>query len=182
MIRDIIEVIHISLPESVVPDDTLKCAEEDLRFRVAVYQADYDWNNGSISPLLLTKEEGLYKVTVSIDRCSVKDSVFIRNRDDIDFGFPESVTICRGEEVRLDASHPSLISWNWSDSSKSSVLNTKDDGLMIIEAKDNFFCSFRDTVEIVHELCVEPEFYFLNVFSPNDDGTNDVYQIGFSMK
>lgn len=175
--RDSIKVQHFSLPESVVPDDTLKCAQENVTFSVAIFQANYDWSDGSISPLFRNDEEGLYKVTVSIDRCTVEDSVFIRNRENIDFGFPEVVTVCKGEEVPLDAYHPRLKSWEWSDSSTSSLLNAVDDGIIILKAKDNY-CSFRDTVEIIHELCIEPELYLPNIFTPNNDGNHDVYEIG----
>ncbi len=177
MFRDSLRVLQFDVPQNPLPDDTLKCFQDELQFEIDVEDAQYKWSGGSSASTLNIQEEGDYNVTITVDRCLVVDSISVANRENIDLNMPEQLTTCKGEGNKIEAFHPNLISYQWSDGSTSSSNELDEEELLILVANDQY-CTFTDSTYVYFKFCKEVELYLPNVFSPNRDGVNDFYKIG----
>ncbi|MFN0015660.1 MAG: laminin B domain-containing protein [Saprospiraceae bacterium] len=90
-------------------------------------------------------------------------------------GLQSDTVVCRGEP--LDLSVPSgLIDWQWGDGSRSAFLRVMESGRYTLTGH-TATCMVSDTVAVSYINCAECQYYIPNVFSPNDDGRNDVWQV-----
>ena len=92
----------------------------------------------------------------------------------VDGGFSDT-TLCYGESLRLEI--PSgLDTWLWSDGSMAPIKTITEPGVYGISGQSGP-CSFSDAVVVNYYNCKPCEWYAPNVFSPNDDGVNDRWQL-----
>jgi gliding motility-associated-like protein len=93
--------------------------------------------------------------------------------ENIDLG-PDT-TLCNNDAFLLNAPD-NLTQWQWNNGSRQSTLRIDKPGLYTIQGADNR-CTFSDSIRVEFYQCTPCLFYAPNVFSPNDDGWNDTWQI-----
>lgn len=93
------------------------------------------------------------------------------------FQLPADTTLCYGESVLLTVP-AGLISWEWSDGSLEFFLEVNEPGIISLTGK-TAHCNLSDSIVVSFVTCKTCTFYAPNVFSPNDDGWNDVWQVFF---
>ena len=151
----------------------------------------YNWSNGSSSVYQVNLGPGNYLVTVSdANTCSVSAAFTLVYQFDFSINATPSVTINFGESTTLDY----ILNGNagtytniWTPSSTLSCINCISPiaspvvtTLYQIEVTNVAGCVAFDTVTIF----VVPEYsvFVPNVFTPNGDGNNDIFEIYGKLK
>lgn len=91
------------------------------------------------------------------------------------FALRNDTTICYGDSLLLTIP-VNLISWTWNTGSRQPVLDVTNPGVYTLEGSTEY-CSFMDSVQVGFFTCEACPVYAPNVFSPNDDGRNDTWQV-----
>jgi gliding motility-associated-like protein len=146
----------------------------------------YVWSNGATSPSLKGLHGGTYNVTVTdANGCSLSQTIQIVEGDSLSITNLTSVQIPLGETIQLNpivngANAPLSYSWNpavylsCSNCSNPTVnsVNSISYGLLVVDTNG---CMAESQVSIT----VVPDYqiYVPSAFTPNNDGTNDVFEI-----
>ena len=135
---------------------------------------DYQWSNGSTEPTVTPTQSGLYSVTVTIDDYCVADDrvgvTVIPSPDFIDLG-PDQL-LCLEQTMTLEVSFPGDAHYEWSTGATTPSIEVTTENLYSVLVS-NICGSTEASVYISFEDC--REVFFPNVFSPNNDGINDVF-------
>ncbi len=91
------------------------------------------------------------------------------------FHLGNDTTICYDDLLTLSVP-PGLTDWHWSDGSNRPDLRVATPGTYGLSGNIGA-CSFADSVRVDFYTCKACAFYTPNVFSPNDDGVNDLWQV-----
>jgi hypothetical protein len=128
--------------------------------------ATYQWNTNETTPSIDVTTTGVYEVTVTIDGCSVTESVLYTFAEVPVFDLGPDQNICEGESTTLDASISNAsdftsIEYQWSDDNgiiageTQSLLNVNTPGTYsvvvttTITTADNQIFTCSDTVDSV---------------------------------
>lgn len=134
----------------------------------------YIWSTGSNAQMITVLEPGQYEVAVSEGFCLGEDTVDVLPAPDV--AKLEDVFGCPGLETELMAPF-SASSILWNTGSDSTSITVTQTGTYWFTATDQYGCTRLDTVEV--EVIPEEEALarIPNVFSPNNDGYNDQFQV-----
>ena len=115
---------------------------------------------------------GTYSVVVSKLGCpgdSIHKTIRVMQSPSVNLGV--DTTICEGKTILLDAGNPGS-SYEWNTGTISRTLLVTEPGIYSIKAT-NGMCSDKD--EIIVDEC-SSEVWFPTAFSPNNDGSNDLFK------
>ncbi len=140
----------------------------------------YEWDNGDTIPSIEVVLDGLYSVTVSDGYCMEKDEVEITfvttsfgNQPPLDI-LPDT-TICNDDLPYTFVPQSSFADEFLLDLIPQSglplLIEEKGNHTVSIQVKE---CLFSTAFELDVKNC-DPQIYFPNIFSPNNDGINDVF-------
>ena len=136
------------------------------------------WQDGSTSSTLEVNTTGVYFVD-AVNPCGIiRDSVFVTFSDPlIAPNLPSNYSFCEADSFILDLTTQNALSYNWSDG--------PIDPIRTFNAPGNFQLQIaNECEEISFDFLFEADnccfFYAPNAFSPNQDGTNEVFQIFFN--
>lgn len=115
-------------------------------------------------------DTGSYSLLVSLGVCD-QDYTFYVNAYQYPFFNLLDTVICLGDEAEYLM--PPQWNYYWGDGSSGSSYATGDSGIVTVTAYDGTFCPIKDTAMVVVIDCNLQN--FTNVFTPNGDGTNDVF-------
>ncbi len=152
------------------------CPGDSAVFTAGGYDAI--WNDGFQGTAFVTFQEGTVTAQVSNGPCLTTDQVVVTllPLPVADLGPDQS--ICLGEDILLDGSHPYNTDYLWSDGSQSPWLAEPaiQEGTFIYAIGVSNACGqATDQVTIVVEDC-DPAFYTPNAFTPDNDGINDAWR------
>lgn len=83
-------------------------------------------------------------------------------------------TICYDEVLYLESPRE-LLEWEWSNGSQQSEIGVSVPGIYRLSGRTEY-CLFEDSVRVDFYTCKVCDLYVPNVFTPNDDGQNDLWQ------
>lgn len=169
---DSIEIAYDSLWTVDLGKDTVLCPGQTLTLGVQVPQAVYRWPDGSAQSNFTVSTPGSFWVEVT-DRCFTQtDTVLVEYAEPPQLDILGSdTTLCPGDSLLLQAA-VDFSSFVWNDGSTDSVLWVREPGTYWV-AIDIGCTPFSDTLTIL-PVCLL-EFEMPNVFTPNGDGSYDVF-------
>jgi len=107
----------------------------------------FAWNTGDITPTKTIKTNGVYGVVVTYNgTCSGSDSMTLTSFPiaDVNLG-ADSIKICAGATTSIDAGG-AFVSYVWSSTENTKVINNKGAGKYIVNVIDNNGCRDKDSV------------------------------------
>lgn len=130
-------------------------------------------DNTSLNPSFTASESGQYIINFQDTLCGTEESFQITFIPDPNTEIRDTM-LCIGELYTLQAViEPQNFTYLWNNGSTSTSVNMSETGLFIVTVA-NTCGEFSDSANIVFFDCdLEPP----NVFTPNDDGVNDNFQL-----
>ncbi len=177
---DSISIEYLSAPSSFyLGNDTILCPGESVVLASPSVPDQLEWQDGSTGMTFLVDAAGVYQLTISNACGEESDDVqvsFDTRVAEVDLG--ADVEWCEGDVILLDASQIFVAEYSWSTGSEEEKITITTPGVYAVSVMAP--CSIdADEVEIIpgDDCDQEIGMYLPNVFSPNDDGINDVFEL-----
>ncbi|WP_316815127.1 gliding motility-associated C-terminal domain-containing protein [Pedobacter nyackensis] len=160
--------------------DRLLCYNESATLTVPSFPGyRYTWSNGETTASINAVSSGTYTVTVTNEyECSnVSEAVEVIINSQINLSRPPESKVCTftGEEITLVADQ-GYESYTWNGvKTVSNTMKVKAPGNYNLEITDAMGCKASIVFKVI-AWC--KELVVANAFSPNNDGSNDVWRVG----
>lgn len=170
-IDDITVSVDLLLPTNLGDDQTI-CENETATITSTSVGL---WNTGETSNSIEVSQPGLYSITVENGACLSTESVevIVADLPNVELGDP--FTFCNGRFAVLNAFDDEADSYLWSTGETSSNIDVYAAGVYSVEVINSCGSAF-DTITVFTEEC-DYFLYVPNAFTPDNDGTNDVWHV-----
>ena len=166
--------VAFNLPPLVdLGNDTTICDGTSIMLDAGTPGATYIWSTTETSQSISISTAGTYTVQVTENGCDAQDDIIIAVSALPTPDLGADVIIC-DEEVELSAD-TNYTAYLWQDGTTASSYFTSSPGLYTLTVTNAFGCVGFDQLEIF-QAC-EPVLFIPNVFTPNSDGYNDVFEV-----
>jgi gliding motility-associated-like protein len=168
MYIDDVEVVEFN----PLPDTIILCTGQKKQLNARFLDGQYLWSTGSTDSIIEVTKPGLYIVGVTIDKCTMYDTVKVIDPK-INDGILPDTTLCKGKPLFLK---PNMIGkYEWSTGAQSETINVKDSGNYAVTVT-NECGTFNYNAKVSFKDC-GCNIYIPNAFSPNGDGLNDELKV-----
>lgn len=174
------DTINIQILENlsvILPVDTTICGVDTMWLDASTPGAEsYIWNDGFTGAIRPVTEQGYYAVTAFRGNCSGSDFIAVRPFPTPP-ALPADTLVCNNEPVTFSVGESLAGEIYWNGESGYSQYVFEDSGWVhrVINFQN---CRFSDSVYVRRVECRDGFFYFApNVFSPNGDGENDLFEV-----
>ena len=161
-------------PEINFPTDTFKCAVNSITLDGPSCDS-YLWSNGSTLKTITVQNTGLIWLKVGNGDCFAYDSIDIKNHPDVITQLGSEYFLCEDEKeiIKLDAGE-GFTAYKWTPTNDTTQwIMVKQVGDYFVKVTDNNGCIGNDDTKVKRKCGVT--FYVPNIFTPNNDGNNDVF-------
>lgn len=167
----------VGYPVVELGHDTVLCEGDVLDLNAGDPGSTFTWSTGDHAQHISVTTSGDYSVAVDNGHCVSHDTITaVFNPRPDRLGTHQFFT-CLDEEphyVTISAGNPGS-DYDWSTGEQTQVILAGAYGWYFVDITNQFDCSVRDSA-VVNEFC-QPSMYVPNAFSPNGDGTNDVWLV-----
>lgn len=153
-------------------NDTALCINQQLTLNPQVPNATYLWQDNSTGPVYTPTQSGTYWVTATTNKCTFNDTIAVSFNPFPVVNLGNDTSLCPGKTLALTAETTNA-TYLWQNNSTSSDFTVTTDGTYWIEITVNN-CSTTDSIIVLKEEC-EHVLELPNVFTPNNDGINDLF-------
>lgn len=173
--RDTVLITYKQSPTVNLGSDTSICIGRNYLLDAFYPSATYMWQDGSVQPQFLVNQTGTYKVAISLNGCTFRDTINVNYIPNPVFNLGNDTAICIGQSILLAPVLNTPVSYLWSNGSSSPSFNVTEPGIFSLIAS-NKCSSFTDVISITEGLC---KLILPNSFTPNGDGLNDKFGIKY---
>ena len=158
------EIVFNPLP------DTLYLCDEALAIPGQFQDQPVLWSNGTVDTIITVTEPGVYTAEVTIADCRFVDSVLVI---DARMMIPSMITdsICAQSQTVLESPLEGQFQWSTGESAFQIVVPSGMYQLTVTDACGPHVIDF----DIRAVPCNDCKVYIPNIFSPNQDGVNDLF-------
>jgi gliding motility-associated-like protein len=186
--KDSIEVIGIPRPDIQLHNTNI-CAGTSLHLdgtpininNLSNYSISYQWffNNNQIGKndnAIDVSNGGNYKLVAFVNTCPDTSEMSLTINPLPILNLPGLKKFCPESEPSITVDAGNHTSFIWSPTGETSQkINITSGGFYSVTVFDNSTCSTKGSIEI-KEIC-PPRLFVADAFSPNEDGTNDVFTV-----
>jgi gliding motility-associated-like protein len=145
---DTINVTVQPKPVFTLGADTSICEREKLVLRFNIANAGYQWQDASVKDSMVVTQAGLYWLQVNVNGCKTRDSISVGIKPVPPLNLGKDTAICTNSLLFLNAAHPSIASYSWSNGSIQSSIQVITAGNYNLTVTGTNNCINRDTVYI----------------------------------
>ena len=161
--------------------DTVICPGDFIVLEAPNTAFEITWQDGSNQPVFIADEAMTYHLRLQ-NECGVESDSLTVEIDTLQpiLELEPEIPWCQGDTIVLDATQAFDATYTWSTGAQTPVITVTQPGLYV--ASVAVPCtSMSEEVEVLQSPdCTVSKFYLPNVFSPNADGVNDVFQLAVS--
>jgi gliding motility-associated-like protein len=163
------------LPAPILPRDTQVCNNKPLILNFKNNNATtYFLENQAFTPPLILSTSGIYNLKLKNSVCESEGKMKVDFVAVPPIVFPIDSTYCENE--LYEAQLPDFQNVVWDKKTTTTPFQIRDAAVHQYEAT-YFGCVVKGKLQIPRKPCPLPEILFTpNIFSPNDDGVNDLFQ------
>ncbi len=172
--RDTIAISINQLPVFSIGVDTILCKNTNIVLKSNIAGEKYLWSDNSINSNYTINNAGTHWLELTdINGCKDIDTININNKEILPFSFGKDTCLC--EETSLSLFAPqSDAEYSWNNSSTDFELIVRKKGTYWLETRN--ICGVEsDTISVSYKYC--GEVVIPNIFTPNNDGVNDIFSI-----
>jgi gliding motility-associated-like protein len=169
-------VTLIGFPVVDLGPDSALCDGDVLTLDAGNPGALYAWSNGSTAQTLTVTNSGMYVVTVSNGFCTSTGAVIATFNPLPTRLLERKFHTCLDDApgyVVIDAGNEGG-EYEWSNGESTQIIMASAYGWYYVQVTNIHECVTRDSAEVI-EFC-PPTIHVPNTFTPNGDGTNDIWQ------
>lgn len=177
-----INTIKKPLPVVELGKDTTYCPYDEVTLNAAYPGSTYQWSTGAITATIIPKDSVMYTVIVTLNGCSVTDSVLVYPKkmpvanagNDVDILLYGSAVL-HAEASPYNKTYlwtPATALTNANISDPIATPNTTIAYHLLVTSIDGCIAEDDIEVRVINKQLVVP-----NAFSPNNDGINDTWNI-----
>ncbi len=174
--RDTVNVRTKTKPNNFILRDTILCPGVIYSFELeGVSGQVLTWSDNLSVWNRSIKDTGTYVLELQDSGCFYADSFKLEHIPNSNYGYRLDTTLCFVTPLTLDfGSKPANTSIIWDDGSNSELKTFPTSGRYVMTVSDQ--CStYQNIISIRYQDC--DGIYIPNAFTPNNDGTNDSFQI-----
>lgn len=169
-----IEVKFIDIDTFDIQTEVYLCEGDTFNYNAIIDGAfSYSWSNGSSSPELGIDQSGIYVLNIDHLCGEIERYSFVDVIPKIEFDLGENRTMCEGVEF-LNAYSEGPFDYRWQDNSTTPIFKAIAPGRYQVKVLSE--CE-EVTQSVELKECERCEVAIPNVFSPNQDGLNDEFEI-----
>ncbi len=154
--------------------DKVICMGSEIQLSVPNEVESVLWWNNSTERNIIVSTNGIYWAILRKGMCTILDTVNITLVNPLQVDLGKDSSLCIGDKLLLDASSP-YATYYWSTGSEDATFKVTQPGTYRVEVKnacntliDEIIVTYRD------ECC---QISYPNVFTPNADTYNDLFEI-----
>ncbi|MEM1214639.1 MAG: gliding motility-associated C-terminal domain-containing protein [Bacteroidota bacterium] len=172
--QDSVLLTFLAATDFSLGEDQTVCESDSLILSIPDALQVLSWDDGSVDSKRTISETGVYFVALNdANNCPINDTIAINFAALPTLDLGPDTTICDNQFYTITAQAP-LGTITWPDGSTGSNFQVAQGGT-VTASVDNEGCINQTSVTITQEECTLFQAFVPNIFSPNDDGTNDTF-------
>lgn len=146
--KDTIKVVFQPRPVDLLANDTVVCAGAAITLKLNNTFNSYFWSTGAVTSAITVNAEGTYWVDVDDGVCISRDSILVKNSDQLNLLVPDTA-LCEGNTLLLDAGF-GFNSYRWSTGATSQTLTVTGTSLIYLSVT-NGSCIAKDSIKVTFQ-------------------------------
>lgn len=174
---DSVIITDVKFEEATKPQlgvDTTLCGNEPMTIFTNISSVNYTWNTGNATDSITITTAGEYILEITDNNgCSKSDTIQIDYNEYPVVQLGNDTTLCLDENLTLQADQTfSGATYLWQDGETTSTYDVSAPSSTYNLTVANGDCQTSDEIVVTYQAC-QCRVGVPNVFTPNDDGTND---------